>query len=64
MPGRLAAARKAGATEPEISEALYLAMRGAARATWSFISHALPNADEDNKKRKEVYEGAMAGARK
>jgi len=39
-------------------------MRGAARATWSFISHALPNADEDNKKRKEIAEGAMAGSRK
>ncbi len=63
MPGRLAAARKAGATEPEISEALYLAMRGAARATWSFIKHNLPNAEEDNKKRKEIAEGAVAGAR-
>ena len=64
MPGRLAAARKAGATEAEISEALYLAMRGAARATWSFIKHNLPNAEEENKARKDVYEGALAGARK
>jgi hypothetical protein len=38
-------------------------MRGAARATWSFISDALPNADEDNKKRKAIHEGAMAGVR-
>lgn len=64
MPGRLAAARKAGATDAEISEALYLAMRGAARATWSFIKHTIPNADEENKARKDIHEGALAGARK
>lgn len=39
-------------------------MRGAARATWSFIKHNLPNADEDNTKRKEIAEGALAGTRK
>ncbi len=39
-------------------------MRGAARATWSFIKFNLPNAEEDNKKRKEIAEGAVAGARK
>jgi len=64
VPGRLAAARKAGATEAEISEALYLAMRGAARATWSFIKYNIPNADEDNKTRKDIHDGALVGARK
>ena len=39
MPGRFAAAKQAGATEDEISETLYYAMRGAARATWSTIKH-------------------------
>ena len=37
MPTRFAAAKQAGATEDEIMEALYYAMRGAARATWSTI---------------------------
>lgn len=39
-------------------------MRGAARATWSFIKHTIPNADADNKARKDLFEGALAGARK
>ena len=39
MPGRFAAAKQAGATEDEISETLYYAMRGAARATWSTIKY-------------------------
>ncbi len=60
----MAAAKKAGATDGEVQEALYLAMRGAARATWSFIKHTIPNADEENKARKEAYEGALAGARR
>lgn len=39
MPGRFAAAKQAGATEDEIMETLYYAMRGAARATWSTIKY-------------------------
>ena len=39
MPGRFAAAKQAGATDDEIMEALYYAMRGAARATWSTIKY-------------------------
>lgn len=39
-------------------------MRGAARATWSFIKHNIQNSEEDNKARKDVYEGAVAGARR
>ena len=39
MPGRFAAAKQAGATDDELSETLYYAMRGAARATWSTIKH-------------------------
>jgi alkylhydroperoxidase/carboxymuconolactone decarboxylase family protein YurZ len=39
VPGRFAAAKQAGATDDEIMEALYYAMRGAARATWSTVKH-------------------------
>lgn len=39
MPARFAAAKQAGATKDEISEALYYAMRAAARAAWSTIRH-------------------------
>jgi hypothetical protein len=60
----LAAAKKAGATDGEVNEALYLAMRGAARATWSFIKHTISDADTENTKRKELYEGALAGTRR
>ena len=48
MPGRFAAAKQAGATEDEISETLYYAMRGAARATWSTIKH-IPGIEDVNK---------------
>jgi len=39
VPGRFAAAKQAGASEDEIMETLYYAMRGAARATWSTIKY-------------------------
>ena len=39
MPGRFAAAKQAGATNDELMETLYYAMRGAARATWSTIKY-------------------------
>ena len=55
MPGRFAAAKQAGATEDEISEALYYAMRGAARATWSTIKH-IEGIDDLNKEWKTKYE--------
>jgi alkylhydroperoxidase/carboxymuconolactone decarboxylase family protein YurZ len=48
VPGRFAAAKQAGATEAEISETLYYAMRGAARATWSTIKH-IPGIEDANK---------------
>jgi alkylhydroperoxidase/carboxymuconolactone decarboxylase family protein YurZ len=37
VPARFAAAKQAGASEDELMETLYYAMRGAARATWSTI---------------------------
>jgi hypothetical protein len=37
VPSRFAAAKQAGATEDEIMEALYYAMRARARAAWSTI---------------------------
>jgi len=55
VPGRFAAAKQAGATEDEISETLYYAMRGAARATWSTIKH-IEGIDELNKEWKTKFE--------
>ncbi len=55
MPGRFAAAKQAGATDDELSETLYYAMRGAARATWSTIKY-IPGIDDINKDWKSRYE--------
>ena len=55
MSGRFAAAKQAGATEDEISETLYYAMRGAARATWSTIKH-VPGIEDINKDWKARFE--------
>jgi alkylhydroperoxidase/carboxymuconolactone decarboxylase family protein YurZ len=56
VPGRFAAAKQAGATEDEIMEALYYAMRGAARATWSTIKY-IEGIEDLNKAYKTTYEG-------
>ncbi|HXG16379.1 MAG TPA: hypothetical protein VNK50_09035 [Calidithermus sp.] len=61
MPGRFAAAKQAGATEDEISEALYYAMRAAARATWSTIK-VIPGVEDLNKEWKSRFEREHAGA--
>lgn len=55
MPGRFAAAKQAGATEDEIMEALYYAMRGAARATWSTIKY-IEGIEDLNKVYKTTFE--------
>ncbi len=55
MPGRFAAAKQAGATDDEISETLYYAMRGAARATWSTIKY-IEGIDDLNKEWKTTFE--------
>jgi alkylhydroperoxidase/carboxymuconolactone decarboxylase family protein YurZ len=55
VPGRFAAAKQAGATDDEISETLYYAMRGAARATWSTIKH-IEGIEDLNKDWKTKYE--------
>ena len=55
MPGRFAAAKQAGATEDAISETLYYAMRGAARATWSTIKY-IPGVEDFNKEWKTRHE--------
>jgi alkylhydroperoxidase/carboxymuconolactone decarboxylase family protein YurZ len=57
VPARFAAAKQAGASEDEIMETLYFAMRGAARATWSTIKH-IDGVEDLNKKWKEKYEKA------
>lgn len=59
MPARFAAAKQAGATDQEISETLYYAMRGAARATWSTIKH-IPGIEDLAKDWKTLYEQAQA----
>jgi alkylhydroperoxidase/carboxymuconolactone decarboxylase family protein YurZ len=55
VPARVAAAKQAGATEDEISETLMMAMRGAARATWSTIKH-IPGVEDLAKEWKTAYE--------
>jgi hypothetical protein len=55
VPGRFAAAKQAGATDDELSETLYYAMRGAARATWSTIK-LIPGVEDLNKDWKSTYE--------
>jgi alkylhydroperoxidase/carboxymuconolactone decarboxylase family protein YurZ len=55
VPGRFAAAKQAGATDDEISETLYYAMRGAARATWSTIKH-IEGIEDFNKEWKTTFE--------
>jgi alkylhydroperoxidase/carboxymuconolactone decarboxylase family protein YurZ len=55
VPGRFAAAKQAGANEDEISEALYYAMRGAARATWSTIKY-IEGIEDLNKEWKVRFE--------
>ena len=55
MPARFAAAKQAGATEDELMETLYYAMRGAARATWSTIKH-IDGVEDLNKKYKDTLD--------
>jgi hypothetical protein len=55
VPGRFAAAKQAGATDDELAETLYYAMRGAARATWSTIK-LIPGVEDLNKDWKSTYE--------
>lgn len=57
MPARFAAAKQAGATEDEVMETLYYAMRGAARASWSTIKH-IDGIEDLNKKYKDRFERA------
>jgi len=55
VPGRFAAAKQAGATEDELMETLYYAMRGAARATWSTIKY-IEGVEDLNKQYKTTFE--------
>ena len=55
MPGRFAAAKQAGATDDELMETLYYAMRGAARATWSTIKY-IDGVEDLNKAYKTTFE--------
>jgi len=59
VPARFAAAKQAGATDDEIMEALYYAMRGAARAAWSTIKH-IDGIEDLNKEFKTRYEKEQA----
>jgi alkylhydroperoxidase/carboxymuconolactone decarboxylase family protein YurZ len=55
VPARFAAAKQAGASEDELMETLYYAMRGAARATWSTIKY-IDGVEDLNKKYKDTFE--------
>ena len=55
MPARFAAAKQAGASDDEVMETLYYAMRGAARATWSTIKH-IDGVEDLNKKYKDTFD--------
>ncbi len=57
MPARFAAAKQAGASEDEIMEALYFAMRGRARAAWSTIKH-IDGIEDLNKQYEAKYKQA------
>jgi len=57
VPGRFAAAKQAGASEDEIMEALYYAMRGRARAAWSTIKY-IDGIEDLNKKYQAKYNDA------
>jgi alkylhydroperoxidase/carboxymuconolactone decarboxylase family protein YurZ len=57
VPARFAAAKQAGATEDEIMEALYYAMRGRARAAWSTIKH-IDGVEDLNKKYEAKFKDA------
>ncbi len=57
MPARFAGAKQAGATDDEIMETLYYAMRGAARACWSTIKH-INGVEELNQRYKGAYDQA------
>lgn len=56
MPARFAAAKQAGATDDELMETLFYAMRGRARAAWSTIKY-IDGVEDLNKKYKERFEG-------
>ncbi|HEX9898889.1 MAG TPA: hypothetical protein VGC81_06665 [Candidatus Methylomirabilis sp.] len=55
MPSRFAAAKQAGASEDELMETLYYAMRAAARATWSTIKY-IEGVEDLNKKYQLAFE--------
>lgn len=60
VPARFAAAKRAGATDEELSETLYYAMRGAARAVWDTIN-VIPGVEDLNKEWKATYERETGG---
>lgn len=59
MPARFAAAKQAGASEDEIMETLYYAMRARARAAWSTIKY-IDGVEELNKKYEAKFKAAEA----
>jgi alkylhydroperoxidase/carboxymuconolactone decarboxylase family protein YurZ len=57
VPARFAAAKQAGASEDELMEALYYAMRGRARAAWSTIKY-IDGIEDLNKQYEAKYKQA------
>jgi len=57
VPARFAAAKQAGASEDELMETLYYAMRSRARAAWSTIKY-IDGVEDLNKKYEAKYKQA------
>ena len=64
MGARFAAAKQAGATQAEIMEALYLAMRASARAAWTTIKNGVEGIDQEVKALKAQYAAETTAARR
>ena len=64
MGARFAAAKQAGATQAEIMEALYLAMRASARAAWTTIKNGVEGIDQEVKALKAQYEAETTAPRR
>lgn len=63
MPARFAAAKQAGASQDEILETLYLAMRASARGTWSTIKTSIDGIEGQVQSMKQAFEAEVAGAK-
>ena len=54
-PARFAAAKQAGASQDEISETLYFAMRAGSRAVWTTIKNSIEGIEDQQNAVKKDY---------